>query len=241
MRRKVACGGDIYAKLMHRLQRHADIPLALQRGGGDDNRGPVQQRQGHEQAGKKLAGHIPRQAVLPRRQPAFYSKDAVLLFVPDALFVKYVEIGLLGPLHQPSVTGEDATAPKGKGNGDEEAERRPRFPTVEFWQIDTFCVQFCQAPPGSPDVLGVRQTMNHTPLPRKGGADEQPVGLGFAGGRRDGPGEFSGSNGEIHRAASVKRRRPSRSSRTVSARPTSFSTTTSMLPPSRFLSPVAAA
>ena len=44
-------------------------------------------------------------------------KDALLLFVPDALFVKYVEIGLLGPLHQPSVTGEDAAPRRDAGSG----------------------------------------------------------------------------------------------------------------------------
>ena len=156
---------DVDAERVHHIQRHADVPLALQRGGGDDNRGPVQQRQGHEQAGKKLAGHIPRQAVLPRRQPALHREDAVPLFIPDALLIKQVKVGLLGPLHEPPLSGEDPAAPEGQGDGDEETEGGSRFPAVELRQSIAVCFQLLHTPPGGSDVLGAGQIVYDAALP----------------------------------------------------------------------------
>ena len=49
-----------------------------------------------------------------------------------------------------------------------------------------------KAPAGGPDVLRVRQAAEDADSAGQGGGDQQPVGLGFAGGGVTGPESFFG-------------------------------------------------
>ena len=98
-----------------------------------------------------------------------------------------------------------------------------------------------EAPAGGPDILGVREAVDDTgPAAGESRRNQQPVGLAFGGRRGDGPPQLCRCNRDVHSATSTKARRPSISRGTVLAWPISSSTTTSMVPPRRFLSPVAA-
>ena len=98
-----------------------------------------------------------------------------------------------------------------------------------------------EAPAGGPDILGVREAVDDTgPAAGESRRNQQPVGLALGGRRGDGPPQLCRCNRDVHSATSTKARRPSISRGTVLAWPISSSTTTSMVPPRRFLSPVAA-
>lgn len=55
-----------------------------------------------------------------------------------------------------------------------------------------------QAPAGGPDVLGVRQAVDDADPAAESSGDQQSVGLGLAGGRRHGAGEFFRGDLKVH-------------------------------------------
>ena len=114
-----------------RFQGHLHITAGLE-GGGHFHPGiPLQQGQGVEEPGDELAGDIPRQGVFPRLQLPPDGEDAGLLLPEDALFPEEVQVGLLGPLHQPPPAGELPAPQKGQGDGDDKAQGGAGFPAVK--------------------------------------------------------------------------------------------------------------
>ena len=188
------------AEALQGLQGHVHVAPGLQRSGQRDLGVPLQQGQGIEQTGDELGGDIPRQGEGSRRQHAPDGEDAVLLPVSDPLLVKEIEVGLLGPFHEPPPSGKAPAAPQGQGHRDEEPKRGARFAAVQDGQALSRRLQCGHAAAGGLDVLGVRQIFDPALPVRQGGGNEQPVGLGLGGGRRDGPLEQAGCDGHIHSA-----------------------------------------
>ncbi|MBE6996312.1 MAG: hypothetical protein E7429_06275, partial [Ruminococcaceae bacterium] len=98
------------AELPQGVQRHIHVAPGFQRRGHHDLGVAVKKRQGVEQAGDELAGHVAGQTVDAGGEPSTDGQRAACLFIKDALFRKDVEVGLLGALHQPPLSGEDAAA-----------------------------------------------------------------------------------------------------------------------------------
>src|SRR5699024_5715543 len=103
--------------------------------GGTDHGVPVQQGQGKQQPGEELAGHVAGQGVFSRRQAASYGENAVLLLIEDALLVEQLEVGPLGPLHQPAMAGEHAASSYRQGNGNEMPQGGTALPAVQAGQV----------------------------------------------------------------------------------------------------------
>ena len=100
---------------------------------------------------------------------------AVLLLKGDAFFPKEVEIGTLGPLHEPPPAGEAPAAPQGQGHRDQKAQCGARLAAVQDGQVLPRRFQRGHAAAGGLDVLGVRQMFDPALPVRQGGGDEQHV------------------------------------------------------------------
>ena len=204
---------------------------------------------------------FPGRAYSPGGQRSADGNFPILLFPGDPPLGEEVHIGPLGPLHEAAMAGEHSAAPEDQGDGNEEAEGGAGLPAVEPRQFPALgppspvtCdadsaggyllpggPQGLHTPEGGLHILGEGHVLNGAGPLRQGGGNNEAVCLGFAGGRRHRARQLLWYNGQIHSAASTNSFSSAIVSRTVSARPISRRTTTSMWSPLRFLSPAAAA
>ena len=182
------------------IQGHIHISAGLQRRCDLDDGIPRQQRQGVQQTRDELAGHVARQTVSTRRQSAPHKEGAVFALIVDALFLKDIEVGLLGPLHEPAAAGEHAASRHRQGDGNEKAESGAGLAAVQQGQRPCWTGSFqgLHTPFGGLDVLGVFHIEKVACAVRQRQSQHRPVGHGLAGGRGHGAGQAAGLDTNVH-------------------------------------------
>ena len=125
-------GDDDDAKLLEGIQGEVHIAFRLQLGGEHNVAVTVQKGQGIEQAGDKLAGHIPAEGILSRSQGAPNREQIPLQVIFDALLLKNLKIRGLGPLHQSAMAPKGHVAGEGQCDGNQKTKGGAGFAAVQY-------------------------------------------------------------------------------------------------------------
>ena len=196
------------------MQRQLHIGPGFQSPENPDAAGAVQQGQGQQQAGDELAGNAAAEGVGSALQPAL-TADGVLRGPGQGAAhpVHFLPQRREGAVGQPSGQPERGVHAEGAHHGQQKPQRRAAFPAVQpgllrrrpdrrdgiaaFVGADVGA-QGTEAFGGGVHVLVRFAAQDPGFLPGKGGADQQPVGLGFGGENGHRAGKAMGKDRHLH-------------------------------------------